>query len=33
MPPLRKNVELALNVSSPNNRDVFWLMERSTHKK
>ena len=29
-PPLSK--ALSLNVSSPNNKDVFWLMERSTRK-
>jgi len=32
MPALRKGVELQLNVPSPNNRDVFWLMERTTRK-
>ena len=32
-PVLKKGVELALNVPSPNNPDVFWLMERSTRKK
>ena len=32
MPALKKGAELALNVSSPNNRDVFWLMERTTRK-
>jgi len=31
-PPLKKDVELALNVGSPNNRDVLWLMERTTRK-
>jgi len=29
-PPLSKN--LSLNVPSPKNQDVFWLMERSTRK-
>jgi prepilin-type N-terminal cleavage/methylation domain-containing protein/prepilin-type processing-associated H-X9-DG protein len=29
-PPLRQN--LPLNVSSPNNPDAYWLMERSTRK-
>ncbi len=29
-PPLSKS--LSLNVSSPNNKDVLWLMERSTRK-
>ncbi|MBL9126662.1 MAG: type II secretion system protein [Verrucomicrobiales bacterium] len=32
MPPLKKNVEIPLNVPSPNNRDVLWLMERTTRK-
>ena len=32
MPPLKKNVEIPLNVASPNNRDVRWLMERTTRK-
>ena len=32
MPVLRKGQELPLNVSSPNNQDAFWLMERSTRK-
>ncbi len=31
-PVLRKGQELQLNVASPNNKDVFWLMERSTRK-
>jgi prepilin-type N-terminal cleavage/methylation domain-containing protein len=31
-PPLKKNVSLNLNVSSPNNQDMFWLMDRSTRK-
>ena len=30
MPPLSKG--LNLNVASPNNRDVFWMMERTTRK-
>lgn len=30
MPPLSKG--LSLNVPSANNRDVFWMMERSTRK-
>ena len=29
-PVLRTGVGLPLNVPSPNNPDVFWLMERST---
>ena len=32
-PAVRKNVELALNVPSPNNKDALWMMERSTRKK
>ena len=32
MPPLRPG-GLPLNVGSPNNQDVFWLMDRSTRKK
>jgi len=31
-PLLRKGQELSLNVPSPNNPDVFWLMERTTRK-
>ncbi len=30
MPPLRKVLDL--NVASPNNKDVLWMMERSTRK-
>lgn len=30
VPPLTKG--LSLNVASPNNKDMFWLMERSTRK-
>jgi prepilin-type N-terminal cleavage/methylation domain-containing protein/prepilin-type processing-associated H-X9-DG protein len=33
MPVLRKGQELQLNVASPNNQDVFWMMDRSTRKK
>ena len=29
-PALKKGVEIPLNVSSPNNADVLWLMERTT---
>ena len=29
-PTLRKGVELGLNVGSPRNQDVLWMMERST---
>jgi hypothetical protein len=32
MPTLRPRQGLSLNVSSPNNPDVFWLMERTTRK-
>ena len=32
MPVLKKGQLIPLNVSSPNNQDVFWLMERSTRK-
>jgi prepilin-type N-terminal cleavage/methylation domain-containing protein len=32
MPALRKDLALPLNVPSPNNRDVLWMMERSTRK-
>ena len=32
MPPLRKGVLLNLNAPSPNNPDVFWMMDRSTRK-
>jgi prepilin-type N-terminal cleavage/methylation domain-containing protein/prepilin-type processing-associated H-X9-DG protein len=32
MPALKKGVGLALNIGSPNNQDVFWLMERSTRR-
>jgi len=32
-PPLKSRVPLQLNVLSPNNQDMFWLMERSTRKK
>jgi len=31
VPPIK--VGLPLNVSSANNKDVFWLMERCTHKE
>jgi len=31
-PVLRKGQLLDLNVASPNNPDVFWLMDRSTRK-
>jgi prepilin-type N-terminal cleavage/methylation domain-containing protein/prepilin-type processing-associated H-X9-DG protein len=30
MPVLKKGQKLSLNVPSPNNRDVFWMMDRST---
>ena len=32
MPPLKQGQGLPLNVPSPNNPDVFWLMERTTRK-
>ena len=32
-PPLNKKVGLPLNVNSPDNVDVLWMMERSTRKK
>jgi prepilin-type N-terminal cleavage/methylation domain-containing protein/prepilin-type processing-associated H-X9-DG protein len=32
-PTLRKGVEIPLNVASPKNPDVFWMMERSTRPK
>jgi prepilin-type N-terminal cleavage/methylation domain-containing protein len=32
MPVLKKGQLIPLNVPSPNNPDVFWLMERSTRK-
>jgi prepilin-type N-terminal cleavage/methylation domain-containing protein/prepilin-type processing-associated H-X9-DG protein len=31
-PVLKKGVGLSLDVTSPNNQDVLWLMERSTRK-
>jgi prepilin-type processing-associated H-X9-DG protein len=31
-PALRKGVEIPLNVSSPANPDVLWMMERTTRK-
>jgi len=33
VPALRRGQLLALNVNSPNNMDMFWLMERTTRKK
>lgn len=32
-PALKKGVEIPLNVPSPSNPDVLWMMERSTRKK
>jgi len=32
-PVLKKGQGLNLNVGSPNNKDVFWMMDRSTRKK
>jgi len=31
-PPLKANGEIPLNVTSPNNRDVQWLQERTTRR-
>jgi hypothetical protein len=31
-PRLKKNVELTLNIASPNNRDIIWLQERTTSR-
>ncbi|NLH72749.1 MAG: type II secretion system protein [Verrucomicrobia bacterium] len=33
MPALRPGQQLQLNISSPNNLDMLWLMDRSTRKK
>jgi len=33
MPPLVHGQELPLNISSPNNQDLLWLMERTTAKE
>ena len=32
MPVLRRGQLIPLNVASPNNQDMFWLMDRSTRK-
>ena len=32
VPVLKKGALLPLNVTSPNNQDAYWLMERSTRK-
>jgi prepilin-type processing-associated H-X9-DG protein len=32
MPVLKKGQKLQLNVGSPNNQDVFWMMDRTTRK-
>ncbi|MBM3880047.1 MAG: type II secretion system protein [Verrucomicrobia bacterium] len=32
MPVLRKGQPISLNVASPGNRDVLWMMERTTRK-
>ena len=29
-PVLKRGVELTLNISSPDNRDIIWLQERTT---
>jgi prepilin-type N-terminal cleavage/methylation domain-containing protein/prepilin-type processing-associated H-X9-DG protein len=31
-PPIRSSTDLPLNVSSPNNPDALWLMDRATRK-
>jgi prepilin-type N-terminal cleavage/methylation domain-containing protein len=31
-PPLKHNGQIALNVPSPNNKDVIWLQERATRR-
>jgi prepilin-type N-terminal cleavage/methylation domain-containing protein/prepilin-type processing-associated H-X9-DG protein len=33
VPKLKPGVNLALNVSSPNNADVYWMQDNSTRKK
>jgi len=33
MPALRRGMGLPLNVPSPNNEDVLWLMEHTTRKR
>ncbi|MBN9690200.1 MAG: type II secretion system protein [Verrucomicrobia bacterium] len=33
MPVLKRGTEIPLNVNSPNNVDVFWMMERTTRPK
>ncbi|HOW64015.1 MAG TPA: type II secretion system protein [Candidatus Paceibacterota bacterium] len=33
MPPTRYNNQLQLNVSSPNNRDMLWLSERTSSRR
>ena len=33
VPALKKGQEIPLNVASPNNKDVLWLMERTTRLK
>jgi prepilin-type N-terminal cleavage/methylation domain-containing protein/prepilin-type processing-associated H-X9-DG protein len=33
MPVLRQGQDLTLNIPSPNNQDVFWLMERTTRRQ
>ena len=32
-PPYQPNVNIPLNVPSPNNRDIAWLQERTTGLK
>ena len=33
VPKLKKGVDLPLNISSPNNKDVLWWQERATRMK
>ena len=33
MPPLVRGVRMPLNISSPDNQDLLWLMERTTAKE
>ncbi len=33
VPVLQQGQELQLDVSSPNNQDVFWMMERTTRRR
>ena len=31
-PPLKSSTDLPLNISSPNNPDAFWIMDRATRR-